>query len=153
MTMCTITQIITTITGRTDGVAGCLRPTIKTRHLVSVFLVLMLIYGGILALWIHNELFHPGLQFFNPEFFNQLTTTHGIVMVFGAIMPAFVGFANWMIPLQVGASGMAFTRMNSFAFWLLPPTAILLTMSRFVPGGATDAGWTLYAPLSTQMSP
>ena len=58
---------------------------------------------------------------------------HGIVMVFGAIMPAFVGFANWMIPLQVGASDMAFARMNNFSFWLLPPAALLLASSFFVP--------------------
>ncbi len=76
---------------------------------------------------------------------------HGLIMVFGAIMPAFVGFANWMIPLQIGASDMAFARMNNFSFWLLPPAAILLVTSFLVPGGATAAGWTLYAPLSTQM--
>jgi cytochrome c oxidase subunit 1 len=113
----------------------------------------MLLSGGVLALMIRTELFQPGLQFFRPEFFNQLTTMHGLVMVFGAIMPAFVGFANWMIPLQVGASDMAFARMNNFSFWLLPPAAILLATSFFVPGGATAAGWTLYAPLSTQMGP
>jgi cytochrome c oxidase subunit 1 len=78
---------------------------------------------------------------------------HGLMMVFGAIMPAFVGFANWMIPLQIGASDMAFARMNNFSFWLLPPAALLLATSFFVPGGATAAGWTLYAPLSTQMGP
>ena len=111
----------------------------------------MLLSGGVLALGIRSELFQPGLQFFNPEFFNSLTTMHGLIMVFGAIMPAFVGFANWMIPLQIGASDMAFARMNNFSFWLLPPAAILLVGSFFVPGGATAAGWTLYAPLSTQM--
>ena len=115
------------------------------------FSLIMLLSGGVLALMIRTELFQPGLQFFQPEFFNQLTTMHGLVMVFGAIMPAFVGFANWMIPLQIGASDMAFARMNNFSFWLLPPAAILLAGSFFVPGGATAAGWTLYAPLSTQM--
>src|SRR3546814_19466718 len=68
-------------------------------------------------------------------------------------MPAFVGFANWMIPLQIGASDMAFARMNNFSFWLLPIAAILFTVSFFVPGGATAAGWTMYAPLSLQMGP
>jgi len=56
-----------------------------------------------------------------------------------------------MIPLQIGASDMAFARMNNFSFWLLIPAALLLVVSFFVPGGATAAGWTLYAPLSTQM--
>jgi cytochrome c oxidase subunit 1 len=72
-------------------------------------------------------------------------------MVFGAIMPAFVGFANWMLPLMIGASDMAFARMNNWSFWLLPVAAVLLVGSFFVPGGATAAGWTLYAPLSIQM--
>jgi cytochrome c oxidase subunit 1 len=68
----------------------------------------MLMIGGALAMVIRAELFQPGLQFVNPATFNQLTTMHGLIMVFGAIMPAFVGFANWMIPLMIGASDMAF---------------------------------------------
>jgi cytochrome c oxidase subunit I len=113
----------------------------------------MFLFGGLLALAIRAELFRPGLQIMRPEFFNQLTTIHGLVMVFGAIMPAFVGFANWMLPLQIGAADMAFARMNNFSFWLLPPAAFMLTLSFFVPGGATAAGWTLYPPLSVQMGP
>ncbi len=115
------------------------------------FSFVMFLVGGVNALLLRTELFQPGLQFIDPEFFNQLTTMHGLIMVFGAIMPAFVGFANWQIPLMIGASDMAFARMNNFSFWLLPPAAILLIVSYFVPGGATAAGWTLYAPLSTQM--
>ena len=94
---------------------------IGTMYLLFSFTMLMI--GGILALCIRAELFHPGLQFFNPELFNQFTTMHGLIMVFGAIMPAFVGFANWMIPLQIGASDMAFARMNNFSFWLMIPAA------------------------------
>jgi cytochrome c oxidase subunit 1 len=66
-------------------------------------------------------------------------------------MPAFVGFANWLVPLQIGAPDMAFARMNNLSFWLVIPAALLLLASFFVPGGATAAGWTLYAPLSIQM--
>ena len=113
----------------------------------------MFIVGGINALLLRTELFQPGLQILRPEFFNQLTTMHGLIMVFGAIMPAFVGFANWQIPLMIGASDMAFARMNNFSFWLLPVAATLLVVSYVVPGGATSAGWTLYAPLSIQMGP
>lgn len=65
--------------------------------LYLIFSLTMLLIGGVLALMIRAELFQPGLQYFKPEFFNQLTTMHGLIMVFGAIMPAFVGFANWMI--------------------------------------------------------
>ncbi len=118
-----------------------------------VFALTMLMVGGVLALLIRAELFQPGLQLVNPELFNQLTTMHGIIMVFGAIMPAFVGFANWMIPLQIGAADMAFARMNNFSFWLMVPAALLLTSSFFLPGGAPAGGWTIYAPLSLQMGP
>src|SRR5215469_18397225 len=77
---------------------------IGTLYLLFSFTMLMI--GGILALCIRAELFQPGLQFFNPERFNQFTTMHGLIMVFGAIMPALVGFANWMVPLQIGATDM-----------------------------------------------
>ena len=109
------------------------------------------IAGGIMALLIRAELFVPGLQVVNPSFYNQLITLHGLVMIFGALMPAFTGFANWQIPVMIGAPDMAFARINNWSFWLLPPAALLLLLSFFVPGGATAAGWTLYAPLSTQM--
>ena len=124
---------------------------IGTLYLLFSFFMLMV--GGTLAMLIRAELFQPGLQLVNPEMFNQLTTMHGLIMVFGAIMPAFVGFANWMIPLQIGASDMAFARMNNFSFWLMIPAAILLIASFFMPGGAPAAGWTLYAPLTLQMGP
>ena len=131
--------------GHHDHPHGWRRWIFATNHkdigtLYLWFSFTMLLSGGVLALLIRAELFQPGLQFFRPEFFNQLTTMHGLVMVFGAIMPAFVGFANWMIPLQIGASDMAFARMNNFSFWLLPPAALLLAGSFLVPGGATAAG-------------
>ncbi|UOF93675.1 MAG: cytochrome c oxidase subunit I [Bordetella sp.] len=124
---------------------------IGTMYLIFSFFMLLL--GGSLALLLRAELFEPGLQFFQPELFNQFTTMHGLIMVFGAIMPAFVGFANWMIPMHIGASDMAFARMNNFSFWLLPVAGFMLISSFLVPGGAPAAGWTLYAPLSIQMGP
>ena len=124
---------------------------IGTLYLLFSFTMLMV--GGVMALLIRAELFQPGLQLINPELFNQLTTMHGLIMVFGAIMPAFVGFANWMIPLQIGASDMAFARMNNFSFWLMIPAALMLTGSFLLPGGAMAGGWTMYAPLSLQMGP
>ena len=123
---------------------------IGTLYLLFSFSMLMV--GGILALLLRAELFQPGLQLANPELFNQLTTMHGLIMVFGAIMPAFVGFANWMVPLQIGASDMAFARMNNLSFWLLVPAGLVLGTSFFWSGGAPASGWTLYAPLSLQMS-
>src|SRR5438128_8751457 len=124
---------------------------IGTLYLLFSFTMLMV--GGVLALLIRAELFQPGLQVVNPELFNQFTTMHGLIMVFGAIMPAFVGFANWMIPLQIGASDMAFARMNNFSFWTLFAAGVALVLSFFVSGGAAAGGWTLYPPLSLQMGP
>jgi len=110
----------------------------------------MFFVGGAMSLIIRSELWQPGLQIVNPHFFNQMTTVHALVMVFGAVMPAFTGLANWMIPMMVGAPDMALPRLNNWSFWLLPPAATLLVISLFVPGGGPDAGWTLYPPLSTQ---
>src|SRR5436190_1426536 len=114
------------------------------------FAFAMFFLGGTMAMVIRLELFQPGLQFVDPEFFNSLTTVHGLVMVFGAIMPAFVGFANWLVPMQIGAADMAFPRMNNWSFWLLIPAALLLMGSFLVPGGAAGSGWTLYPPLIIQ---
>src|ERR671929_1631372 len=137
---------------------GLMRWVTTTNHkdigtLYLWFSFTMFLVGGVLALMLRAELFQPGLQLWEPHFFNQLTSMHGLIMVFGAIMPAFVGFANWQVPLMIGAPDMAFARMNNWSFWLLPPAGILLVSSFFVPGGATAAGWTIYAPLSTQMGP
>ncbi len=114
------------------------------------FSFIMFLTGGVMAMIIRAELFMPGMQVVNPELFNQMTSLHGLIMIFGAIMPAFVGFANWLIPMQIGAPDMAFPRMNNWSFWLLPPGALLLIGSIFVPGGGNGAGWTMYPPLSVQ---
>src|SRR5271163_115056 len=134
---------------------GIMRWIMTTNHkdigtLYLWFSMVMFLVGGVMALTIRAELFQPGLQLVEPEFFNQLNTVHGLVMIFLAIMPAAVGFANWQVPLMIGAPDMAFARMNNWSFWLLPFAAILLLSSFIVPGGAASAGWTLYPPLSVQ---
>jgi len=135
--------------------SGIMRWVTTTNHkdigtLYLWFSLAMFFFAGSLALGIRAELFQPGLQFLQPGTFNQLTTMHGLIMVFGAIMPAFVGFANWQIPLMIGAPDMALPRMNNWSFWLLPVAAILLVASFFVPGGAVAGGWTMYPPLFIQ---
>jgi len=115
-----------------------------------VFALTMLFVGGAMSFVIRAELFQPGLQFVNPDFFNQMTTLHALIMVFGMIMPAFAGFANWMIPLQIGAPDMALPRMNNWSFWILPFAGVMLLSTLFMEGGAPAAGWTLYPPLSLQ---
>src|SRR5690606_7235063 len=83
---------------------GIARWIFTTNHkdigtLYLMWSLLMLFVGGAMALVIRAELFQPGLQFVHPDFFNQMTTMHALIMIFGMIMPAFVGFANWMVPL------------------------------------------------------
>lgn len=113
----------------------------------------MFLLGGVFALVIRAELFEPGLQIVEPEFFNQMTTMHGLVMVFGAVMPAFVGLANWMIPMMVGAPDMALPRMNNWSFWILPFAFAIMVSTLFMDGGGPNFGWTFYAPLSTTYAP
>ncbi|MBT8140493.1 MAG: cytochrome c oxidase subunit I [Gammaproteobacteria bacterium] len=113
----------------------------------------MFLMGGVFALVIRAELFQPGLQLVEPEFFNQMTTMHGLVMVFGAVMPAFVGLANWLVPMMIGTPDMALPRMNNWSFWILPFAFAMLTSTLFMEGGGPNFGWTFYAPLSTTYAP
>ncbi|MFC3149690.1 cytochrome c oxidase subunit I [Litoribrevibacter euphylliae] len=124
---------------------------IGTMYLVFSFALLFI--GGGMAFVIRAELFQPGLQFIQPEFFNQMTTMHGLIMVFGVVMPAFVGLANWMVPLMIGAPDMALPRMNNWSFWILPFAFGMLLSSLFMEGGGPNFGWTFYAPLSTTYAP
>ena len=124
---------------------------IGTMYLVFSFA--MFLTGGAMAMLMRAELFEPGLQLIRPEFYNQMTTMHGLIMVFGAVMPAFVGLANWMIPLMVGAPDMALPRLNNWSFWLLVTGSLILMSTLFMDGGAPNFGWTFYAPLSTEYGP
>ncbi len=137
---------------------GIMRWLLTTNHkdigtLYLWFSFIMFLTGGLMAMVIRAELFQPGLQLVDPNFFNQMTTVHGLVMVFGAVMPAFTGLANWLIPMMIGAPDMALPRMNNWSFWILPFAFIILLSSLFMEGGAPNFGWTFYAPLSTQYSP
>jgi cytochrome c oxidase subunit I len=118
--------------------------------LYLVFSLLMFFIGGSFAMVIRAELFKPGMQLVQPYFFNEMTTMHALVMIFGAVMPAFVGLGNWMIPLMVGAPDMALPRMNNLSFWILPFAFALLLSTLFLPGGGPAGGWTMYPPLSMQ---
>ncbi len=113
----------------------------------------MFFVGGTMALLIRLELFQPGLQFLEPDFFNQMTTMHGLIMIFGFIMPFFTGLANWMLPLQLGAPDMALPRLNNLSFWIIPFAILLLILSIAMPGPGPNFGWTFYAPLSTAYGP
>ena len=134
---------------------GLMRWITTTNHkdigtLYLVFALVMLFVGGAMALVIRAELFEPGLQFVHPDFFNQMTTVHALIMLFGMIMPAFAGFANWMIPMMIGAPDMALPRLNNWSFWLLPFAAVMLLSTLLMPGGGPASGWTMYPPLVLQ---
>jgi cytochrome c oxidase subunit 1 len=84
-----------------------------------------------------------------PEFYNQLVAMHGTVMVFLAVVPLAAGaFANYFVPIQIGAPEMAFPRLNALSFWLYLVAGVIMVASFFVEGGAARSGWTSYAPLA-----
>lgn len=134
---------------------GLMRWVTTTNHkdigsLYLWFSLLMFFIGGLMALVIRSELFQPGLQLVDPHFFNQMTTLHALIMIFGVVMPAFVGLANWMLPMMIGAPDMALPRMNNWSFWILPFGFTMMLSTLLMEGGGPASGWTLYPPLSLQ---
>ncbi len=103
--------------------------------------------GGLLAEGIRTELATPDPDLVDPAFYNSMFTMHATIMIFLWIVPAGTGaFANYLIPLMIGARDMAFPRLNAVAFWMLPPAGVMLMSSFFF--GTAQAGWTSYPPLS-----
>ncbi|MBM7070438.1 cytochrome c oxidase subunit I [Shewanella sp. 202IG2-18] len=136
---------------------GIMRWFLTTNHkdigtLYLWFSFIMFLIGGTMAMLIRVELFEPGKVILEPNLFNEMTTIHGLIMVFGAVMPAFTGLANWLIPMMIGAPDMALPRMNNWSFWILPFAFAILLSTIFMPGGGPNFGWTFYAPLSTKYS-
>ncbi|ORU91178.1 MAG: cytochrome c oxidase subunit I [Cycloclasticus sp. symbiont of Poecilosclerida sp. N] len=134
---------------------GLMRWVTTTNHkdigtLYLIFALIMFMIGGAMAMVIRLELFQPGMQFIDPSFFNQMTTVHALVMIFGGVMPAFVGLANWMLPIMIGGPDMALPRMNNWSFWILPFAFAMLLGTFFMDGGAPASGWTIYPPLVLQ---
>ena len=107
--------------------------------------------AGILALLIRAELARPGLQFLSSEQYNQVFTMHGTIMLLMFATPLFVGFANVIMPLQIGAADVAFPRMNMLSYWLYLFGGIVAFAGFLSPGGAASFGWTAYAPLSNNI--
>ncbi|NER25875.1 MAG: cytochrome c oxidase subunit I [Symploca sp. SIO1C2] len=117
---------------------------IGIQYLVTSFLFSFV--GGALAATMRTELATPYSDFVSPEIYNKLMTMHGTIMIFLWIIPSGAAFANYLIPLMIGAEDMAFPKLNAVAFWMVPPGGLLLLSSFFV--GAPEAGWTSYPPLS-----
>ena len=115
-------------------------------YLITSFIWFLI--GGLLALAIRAELAQPGLQFLSSEQYNQVFTMHGTIMLLMFATPLFVGFANVIMPLQIGAADVAFPRLNMLSYWLYLFGATVATAGFLTPGGAASFGWTAYAPLS-----
>jgi len=122
--------------------------TIGYMYLITSFLYFCL--GGVMALVIRAQLFAPGLEILQTkEQYNQLFTMHGTIMLLMFATPLFAGFANVLMPLQVGAPDVAFPRLNAFAYWLYSFGSLIAIGGFLTPQGAASFGWTAYAPLSS----
>lgn len=118
-------------------------------YLISSFLYFLV--GGMMALIIRAQLFAPGLEVVaTKEQFNQLFTMHGTIMLLMFATPLFAGFANVMLPLQIGAPDVSFPRLNAFAFWLYTFGSLIAVGGFLTPQGAASFGWFAYAPLSSE---
>ncbi|MNB67696.1 Quinol oxidase subunit 1 [compost metagenome] len=115
--------------------------------------LLMLFRGGVDALMMRLQTAAPDMKFLNAQHYNEVFTTHGLIMILFMAMPFIIGLMNVVVPLQIGARDVAFPRLNAVSFWLFFFGAMLLNIS-FVIGGSPDAGWSAYFPLaSNEFSP
>ena len=112
-------------------------------HVVRWFMV-----GGVMAMLMRSELAYPGQQVVNEELYNQLFTMHGTIMLLLFATPLFFGFANAIMPLQIGSPDVAFPRLNMFSYWLFLFGGLIAASGFLTPQGAASFGWFAYAPLN-----
>ena len=134
--------ILTVVTSTDHKVIGVM-------YIVAAFAWFLI--GGLMALLIRGELAVPGLQFLSNEQYNQLFTMHGTIMLLLYATPVFFGFANYLLPLQIGAPDVAFPRLNAVGFWLYVFGGLMAATGFLTPGGAADFGWTAYVPLTNSL--
>ena len=124
--------------------------------LYLLYALIFLLIGGIEAGMMRIQLMHAHNDFVSPQVFNRMFTMHGTTMIFFVAMPLVFGFANYLIPLMIGARDMAFPRLNAFSFWLMAFGGFLLYFSLvganglYGAGNAPDVGWFAYAPLTSR---
>ena len=156
-------KLYKTITKTLEGIiesSKILRWIFTTNHkeiavLYFVFGVLTGILGALLSWVIRIEMSYPGSWMFDGsyEVYNAFVTAHAVIMIFFSVMPVLIsGFGNWFIPMMVGATDMAFPRLNNISFWMMPIAFIHAANSMIAPSGPAT-GWTLYPPLSTYFMP
>jgi cytochrome c oxidase subunit 1 len=119
-------------------------------HLYLITSFLFFAIAGVMALVIRAQLAHPDLQLVSNQQYNQLFTMHGTVMLLLFATPLFAGFANVIMPLQLGAPDVAFPRLNAVSYWLFLFGGLIVVSGFFTAGGAADFGWFAYTPLSRQ---
>jgi len=125
--------------------------TVDHKRIGILYIVTSLVFfmaGGVLALLMRAQLATPDADVVTRDGYNQLFTMHGTTMVFLVVVPIFAGFANFLVPLMIGARDMAFPRLNAFSYWLFLLGGLVLYASWFVDGGAPSSGWTAYPPNS-----
>src|SRR5437867_10991679 len=124
--------------------------------LYIVYALVFLVIGGIEAMIMRIQLIAAHTDFVSPQVFNRMFTRHGTTMIFFVAMPLVFGFANYMVPLMIGARDMAFPRLNAFSFWMTAFGGLLLYFSflggsgLYGAGNAPDVGWFAYAPLTAK---
>ena len=118
-------------------------------YLITSFLYFLI--GGVMALVIRAQLFAPGLEVVaTKEQYNQLFTMHGTIMLLMFATPLFAGFANVLMPLQIGSPDVAFPRLNALAYWFFSFGSLIAVAGFLTPQGAASFGWFAYTPLSSQ---
>ena len=118
--------------------------------LYTITALFFLLFGGVMALLIRLQLWDPTNQILSGLAYNEAVTAHGLIMVFWFLSPFAFGFANYFVPLQIGADDLAFPRLNALSYWMYLFSGALLGIS-FFQGGTLTAGWTMYAPLNVPM--
>ena len=124
--------------------------------LYILYALMLLVAGGIEATIMRLQLIRPNNHMVSPQVFNQMFTMHGTTMIFFVAMPLVFGFANYLVPLMIGARDMAFPRLNAFSFWMTALGGLFLYFSflggdgLYGGGGAPDVGWFAYAPLTAK---
>ena len=123
----------------------------KIGHLYLATAFIFFLFAGVLAMLMRAELARPGLQVLTLNQYNQAFTMHGAIMLLLFATPTFAGFANELIPLQIGAPDVAFPRLNMLSYWMFLFGGLIAVGGYLVPGGAASFGWFAYAPLNSMV--